>query len=327
MQGDFTALTKTRRPPTIRKMKQARQQLHGIIDAANNIVLGKDGVVRLALACMLARGHLLLEDLPGVGKTTLALALARVLGLDFGRVQFTSDLLPADILGVSVINPQDGVLTFRPGPIFHQIVLADEINRATPKTQSALLEAMAESQVSVEGKTHDLPRPFFVVATQNPVEHYGTFPLPESQLDRFMMIITMGYPDLDAERLLLESLDIRHRIDRLTPLIDPAGFVRIQDLVEKVRVAPPLVEYVLAIATASRSSDRFLVGISPRGGESWIKSAKAFAFLSGRDYCLPEDMQTVAEVVLAHRILPTSKYEKVGRRSLLRELIRSVPVQ
>jgi MoxR-like ATPase len=308
-------------------MKQARQQLHGIIDAVNNIVLGKDGVVRLALACMLARGHLLLEDLPGVGKTTLALALARVLGLDFGRVQFTSDLLPADILGVSVINPQDGVLTFRPGPIFHQIVLADEINRATPKTQSALLEAMAESQVSVEGKTHDLPRPFFVVATQNPVEHYGTFPLPESQLDRFMMIITMGYPDLDAERLLLESLDIRHRIDRLTPLIDPAGFVRIQDLVEKVRVAPPLVEYVLAIATASRSSDRFLVGISPRGGESWIKSAKAFAFLSGRDYCLPEDMQTVAEVVLAHRILPTSKYEKVGRRSLLRELIRSVPVQ
>jgi MoxR-like ATPase len=308
-------------------MKQARQQLHGIIDAVNNIVLGKDGVVRLALACMLARGHLLLEDLPGVGKTTLALALARVLGLDFGRVQFTSDLLPADILGVSVINPQDGVLTFRPGPIFHQIVLADEINRATPKTQSALLEAMAESQVSVEGKTHDLPRPFFVVATQNPVEHYGTFPLPESQLDRFMMIITMGYPDLDAERLLLESLDIRHRIDRLTPLIDPAGFVRIQDLVEKVRVAPPLVEYVLAIATASRSSDRLLVGISPRGGESWIKSAKAFAFLSGRDYCLPEDMQTVAEVVLAHRILPTSKYEKVGRRSLLRELIRSVPVQ
>ncbi len=327
MQVDFPALTKARLPPTIRKMKQARQQLHGILDAVNNVVLGKDGVVRLALTCMLARGHLLLEDLPGVGKTTLALALARVLGLDFGRVQFTSDLLPADILGVSVINPQDGVLTFRPGPIFHQIVLADEINRATPKTQSALLEAMAEGQVSVEGKTHTLPQPFFVVATQNPIEHYGTFPLPESQLDRFMMIITMGYPDRDAERGLLESLDIRHRIDRLAPLIDPPGFVRIQDLVEKVRVAPPLVEYVLTISTASRSSDRLLVGISPRGGESWIKSAKAFAFLSGRDYCLPEDLQTVAEVVLAHRILPTSKYEKVGRRSLLRELIRSVPVQ
>lgn len=309
------------------KMKQARQQLHSILDAVNDVVLGKEGVVRLALSCLLARGHLLLEDLPGVGKTTLALALARILGLHFGRIQFTSDLLPADILGVSVINPQDGVLTFRPGPIFHQIVLADEINRATPKTQSALLEAMAEYQVSVEGTTHILPRPFFVVATQNPVEHYGTFPLPESQLDRFMMTITMGYPALDAERKLLESLDIRHRIDRLDPLIDPAGLVRIQDLVEKVRVAPPLVEYVLEISTASRTSDRLLVGISPRGGESWIRSTKAFAFLAGRDYCLPEDLQAVAEVVLAHRILPTSKYEKVGRTSLIRELIRSVPVR
>jgi MoxR-like ATPase len=308
-------------------MKQARQQMGSILDAVNDVVLGKEGVVRLALACMLARGHLLLEDLPGVGKTTLALALARILGLHFGRIQFTSDLLPADILGVSVVNPVDGALTFRPGPIFHQIVLADEINRATPKTQSALLEAMAEYQVSVEGTTHTIPQPFFVVATQNPVEHYGTFPLPESQLDRFMMTVTMGYPDQDAERGLLESLDIRHRIDRLDPLIDPPGLVRVQDLVEEVRVAPPLVQYVLDVSTASRTSDRLLVGISPRGGESWIRSAKAFAFLAGRDYCLPEDLQAVAEVVLAHRILPASKYEKVGRIPLIRELIRSVPVQ
>lgn len=308
-------------------MKEPQQQLQAIFEAANGVVLGKERAVRLAMACILARGHLLLEDLPGVGKTTLALALARILGLQFGRIQFTSDLLPGDILGVSVINPKDGSLTFRPGPIFHQIVLADEINRATPKTQSALLEAMAENQVSVEGSTHILPQPFFVIATQNPVEHYGTFPLPESQMDRFMMVITMGYPDRDAERDLLESLDIRRRIDRLTHLSGPEELLELQNLVEDVKVAPSLLEYVLDLTSASRSSDRLLVGISPRGAESWVKSAKAYAFLSDRDYCLPEDMQAVAEVVLAHRVLPTTEYEKVGRPSLIRELIRSVPVR
>jgi MoxR-like ATPase len=308
-------------------MKEAQQRLRDITGAVNGVVLGKGNVVRLALSCFLARGHLLLEDLPGVGKTTLALALARILGLNFGRIQFTSDLLPADILGVSVINPKEGGLTFRPGPIFHQIVLADEINRATPKTQSALLEAMAENQVSVEGRTHSLPQPFFVIATQNPVEHYGTFPLPESQMDRFTMVITMGYPGRDAEKALLESLDIRRRIDQLTPLITPAELLRIQDLVETVRVAPALLEYVLDLSASSRSSDRLLVGISPRGAESWVKAAKAFAFISERDYCLPEDLQAVAEVVLAHRILPTAEYEKVGRGSLIRELIQSVPVR
>lgn len=308
-------------------MKEPQQQLQAIFEAANGVVLGKERAVRLAMACILARGHLLLEDLPGVGKTTLALALARILGLQFGRIQFTSDLLPGDILGVSVINPKDGSLTFRPGPIFHQIVLADEINRATPKTQSALLEAMAENQVSVEGSTHILPQPFFVIATQNPVEHYGTFPLPESQMDRFMMVITMGYPDRDAERGLLESLDIRRRIDRLAHLSGPEELLELQNLVEDVKVAPSLLEYALDITSASRSSDRLLVGISPRGAESWVKSAKAYAFLSDRDYCLPEDMQAVAEVVLAHRVLPTTEYEKVGRPSLIRELIRSVPVR
>jgi MoxR-like ATPase len=298
-----------------------------ILETANSVVLGKEQVVRLAVSCLLARGHLLLEDLPGVGKTTLALALARILGLHFGRIQFTSDLLPADILGVSVLDPREGALNFRPGPIFHQIVLADEINRATPKTQSALLEAMAEGQVSTEGQTHTLPSPFFVIATQNPIEHYGTFPLPESQMDRFMMVLTMGYPNRDAERGLLESLDIRRRIDALSPLTGPEELLHIQAQVEEVKVAEPLLEYVLDLAGSSRSSDRLLVGISPRGSESWVKAAKAYAFLAERDYCVPEDIQAVAEVVLAHRILPSAEFEKVERGSLVGEMVRSVPVR
>jgi MoxR-like ATPase len=308
-------------------MEESRHRLRDILEAANSVVLGKEQVVRLAVSCLLARGHLLLEDLPGVGKTTLALALAKILGLLFGRIQFTSDLLPADILGVSVLDPKKGTLSFRPGPIFHQIVLADEINRATPKTQSALLEAMAEGQVSTEGQTHALPRPFFVIATQNPVEHYGTFPLPESQMDRFMMVINMGYPNRDAERGLLESLDIRRRIDRLSPLTGSEELLRIQDHVESVRVAPSLLEYVLDFADSSRTSDRLLAGISPRGSESWVKAAKALAFLSGRDYCVPEDLQAVAEVVLSHRILPSAEFEKVERSSLVREILRGVPVR
>jgi MoxR-like ATPase len=308
-------------------MEESRQRLRDILESANNVVLGKEQVVRLAVSCLLARGHLLLEDLPGVGKTTLALALAKILGLQFGRIQFTSDLLPADILGVSILDPKKGGLSFRPGPIFHQIVLADEINRATPKTQSALLEAMAEGQVSTEGRTRALPRPFFVIATQNPVEHYGTFPLPESQMDRFMMVVNMGYPGRDAERGLLESLDIRRRIDRLSHLTGPEELLRIQDHVEDVRVAPALLEYVLDLADSSRTSDRLLVGISPRGSESWVKAAKAFAFLSGREYCVPEDLQAVAEVVLSHRILPSAEFEKVERSSLVREMVRSVPVR
>jgi MoxR-like ATPase len=308
-------------------MEEPRQRMRQILETANSVVLGKEEVVRLAVSCLVARGHLLLEDLPGVGKTTLALALAKILGLQFGRIQFTSDLLPADILGVSVLDPKEGALSFRPGPIFHQIVLADEINRATPKTQSALLEAMAEGQVSTEGQTHALPRPFFVIATQNPIEHYGTFPLPESQMDRFMMVINMGYPDRDAERGLLESLDIRKRIDRLTPLTGPQELLRIQEQVEEVRVAPPLLEYVLDLADSSRTSDRLLVGISPRGSESWVKAAKAYAFLAGRDYCIPEDLQAVAEVVLGHRVLPSAEFEKVERGTLVQEMVRSVPVR
>ena len=298
-----------------------------VLGAVNAIVRGKDEVVRLALACLLARGHLLLEDLPGVGKTTLALALARVLGLDFGRIQFTSDLLPTDIVGVSVIDIVAGSLTFRPGPVFHQLVLADEINRATPRTQSALLEAMAEGQVSVEGRTHPLPAPFFVIATQNPIEHYGTFPLPESQMDRFMMTLHMGYPGRDAERTLLADLDTRARLDRAGAVIELHELTGLQDHAGVVKVAPAIIEYLLDLTAASRQSDRLLVGISPRGAEHWIRAAKALALLSGRDYCVPEDVQGAAAAVIAHRILPRGEFEKVDRASLVRDLLRATPVR
>lgn len=298
-----------------------------LLGGVNAIVRGKEDIVRLALACLLARGHLLLEDLPGVGKTTLALALARVLGLDFGRIQFTSDLLPSDILGVSVIDVAAGSLTFRPGPVFHQVILADEINRATPRTQSALLEAMAERQVSVEGRTHALPAPFFVIATQNPIEHYGTFPLPESQMDRFMMSLRMGYPGRDAERSLLTDLDTRARLDRAGAKIEPRELAGLQDQVAVVKVAPEIIEYVLDLTGASRQSERLLVGISPRGAEHWVSAAKALALLRGRDFCLPEDVQGVAAAVIAHRILPRGEFEKVDRAALVRDLIRATPVR
>ena len=303
------------------------QLIDRLLGAINAIVRGKEEVVRLALACLLARGHLLLEDLPGVGKTTLALALARVLGLDFGRIQFTSDLLPTDIVGVSVIDVAAGSLTFRPGPVFHQVVLADEINRATPRTQSALLEAMAERQVSVEGRTHALPAPFFVIATQNPIEHYGTFPLPESQMDRFMMTLRMGYPGRDAERTLLADLDTRARLDRTEAVIELRELTGLQDQAGGVKVAPAIIEYVLDLTAASRQSDRLLVGVSPRGAEHWVCAAKALALLSGRDYCVPEDVQGVAAAVIAHRILPRGEFEKVDRASLVRDLIRATPVR
>jgi MoxR-like ATPase len=309
------------------EVSNAPERISRILDAVNAVVRGKEDVVRLAVACLFARGHLMLEDLPGVGKTTLALAVARVLGLDFGRIQFTSDLLPSDIIGVSVLDLPTGSLTFRPGPVFHQIVLADEINRATPKTQSALLEAMAEGQVSVEGRTLPLPPPFFVIATQNPVEHYGTFPLPESQMDRFMMVLHMGYPGREAERQLLESLDTRARIDRTAPVLSTAELLQLQEETAAVRVAPPLVDYVLDLTAASRASERFLVGVSPRGAEYWIRAAKALALLRGRDYVVPEDVQGVAEAVVAHRVLPRGEYEKVDRASLVREFVRTVPVR
>jgi MoxR-like ATPase len=306
--------------------RDSRLLVGEIVEAVNGVVLGKDQVVRLSLACLLARGHLLLEDLPGVGKTTLALALARALGLHFGRLQFTADLLPADIVGVSILDPSTGAVSFRPGPVFHQLVLADEINRSTPKTQSALLEAMAEGQVSVEGTTRPLPRPFFVMATQNPVEHYGTFPLPESQVDRFMMVLTMGYPGRDAERGLLESLDIRRRIEVMQPRATPEDILRLQDQVDGVTFAAGLIEYVLDLVAASRSDERLLIGLSPRASEHWVRAARAWAFLQGRRYCVPEDVQEVAPAVVGHRVLPAGRMERIDRAALVADLVRGVPV-
>ncbi len=302
------------------------QPLHQVIDAVGQVVLGKERVIRLAVTTLLARGHLLLEDIPGIGKTTLALSLARALGLQFGRIQFTSDLLPADITGTTVFNPKEQTFSFRPGPIFRQVILADEINRATPKTQSALLESMGEGQVSVEGTTYRLPQPFFVVATQNPIEQYGTFPLPESQLDRFFMSLRMDYPARQMEKDLLSRLDSRRRIAAITPVLKAEDVLAAQEKVQHVKAADPLLEYVLDIVWATRRSDRLAMGISPRGAEAIVMAAKAWAYLGGRDYCQPEDVQAVAPAVMRHRLVPRGDYSGMRREQVVEELLATVPV-
>ena len=273
------------------------------IDAAGNVILGKETQIRLALACLLARGHLLIEDLPGVGKTTLAHALAQLLGLQFSRIQFTSDLLPADILGVSVFERESGTFRFHPGPIFAQLILADEINRATPKTQSALLEAMEERQVTAEGETHPLPEPFFVIATQNPSHQIGTFALPESQLDRFLMRIELGYPDRDAERALLAGGDARQKLAALAAALAPADLPPLQQAAAATHCAPALLDYVQALVEETRRDPDWLHGLSPRAALALVAAARAWAFIAGRDMVVPEDVQAVFPAVAAHRLL------------------------
>ncbi len=276
--------------------------LQKVIDQTGQLILGKEQAIRLSLACLLARGHLLLEDLPGVGKTTLSHVLARTLGLEFQRVQFTSDMLPADILGVSVFERDSGNFRFHPGPVFTQVLLADEVNRATPKTQSALLEAMEEQQVSIEGETHPLPEPFFVIATQNPSHQIGTFPLPESQLDRFLMVLSLGYPDRKAERALLAGEDRREMLARIEPMINPAELQRLQQQVRKVHASDALIDYVQSLLDFSREAPDFLGGLSPRAGLALLSAARAWALLEGRDHVLPEDVQTILPHVAAHRL-------------------------
>ena len=273
-----------------------------ILDQAGRVILGKPTEIRQAIACLLAGGHLLIEDLPGMGKTTLAHTLARLLGLQFSRIQFTSDLLPADITGVSVYEREQNQFRFIPGPVFSQLVLADEINRATPKTQSALLEAMEEGQVTVEGQTRPLPTPFFVIATQNPAHQIGTFPLPESQLDRFLMRIELGYPDRQAERALLASGGQRQQTESLSSLIAASDLPRLQSEVVSVRAAPPLIDYVQALVEATRSSPAFQHGLSPRAGLALLAAARAWAWLAGRDMVLPDDVQAVLPPVARHRL-------------------------
>jgi MoxR-like ATPase len=274
----------------------------GVTRAASTVILGKESVVRLALTCLIARGHLLIEDLPGVGKTTLSHVLANTLGLSFQRIQFTSDLLPADILGVSVFSRDLGAFDFHPGPIFSQLILADEVNRATPRTQSALLEAMEERQVTIDGKSRPLPNPFFVIATQNPSHHAGTFPLPESQLDRFNMCLQVGYPDSKAERELLRGRDRRDLLGEIPPVLTVEQLTAIQAAAERVTTADALLDYLQDLLEFSRVSSDYAPGLSPRAGLAILRSARAWALLQGRDHVLPEDIQTVLPGVVNHRL-------------------------
>lgn len=300
--------------------------LQNVIQQTESIIFGKPQQIRLALACLLARGHLLIEDLPGVGKTTLAHVLARTLGLEFQRVQFTSDLLPADILGVSVYQRDNSTFKFLAGPIFTQMLLADEVNRATPKAQSALLEAMEEQQVTIEGTTRPLPSPFFVIATQNPTHQIGTFPLPESQLDRFLLRIQMGYPDAQAERGLLSGVDRRELVATLKPQINRTQLIDLQQQVKKVFVSPALLDYIQAILKYTRESPHYAHGLSPRAGLSLLAAARAWTLLEGRTAVLPEDVQAVLAGVVSHRLQPVGDYAKHNSESLAKALLAAVAI-
>jgi len=303
-----------------------QNSLDSMIETAGRVVLGKERAIRLSLACLLARGHLLIEDLPGVGKTTLAHLLARLLGLQYQRIQFTSDLLPADIIGVSIYDREEGSFRFHPGPIFSQIVLADEINRATPKAQSALLEAMEERQVTAEGQTMKLPMPFFVIATQNPAHQIGTFPLPESQLDRFLMRVKLGYPDTRSERELLAGSDRREMVDSLEPCLSLDQLAELQQQVSRVHLSNAILDYCQALLEFSRSSPRFNHGLSPRAGIALLNSAKAWSLLEGRRDVLPEDLQAVLPATVGHRLHSTADTGVDEGEMLAHHLLESVAI-
>jgi MoxR-like ATPase len=303
------------------KIEQVAQQV-------SSIILGKQQQIRLALSCLIARGHLLIEDVPGVGKTTLAHALAASLGLKFHRIQFTSDLLPADVLGVAVYSSDHSRFEFHPGPIFSQVVLADEINRATPKAQSALLEAMEEHQVTVEGETRRLPDPFFVIATQNPSHQIGTFPLPESQLDRFLMRIELGYPDPDAERALLRGESRRDLLERIEPCMQPVELLSLQREAQQVHASDALLDYVQALVGHTRRSADFVSGLSPRAALALAQAARAWALLDARKHVVPEDVQAVLPGVVGHRLSPTGTARETAATSadIAARLIQSVAI-
>jgi MoxR-like ATPase len=300
--------------------------IQGVVEQAGRIILGKERQIRLALACLLARGHLLIEDLPGVGKTTLAQVLAKLLGLNIHRIQFTSDMLPADIIGVSVYERESGTFKFHAGPIFAQLILADEVNRATPKTQSALLEAMEEHQVTSEGETRRLPEPFFVVATQNPSHLVGTFPLPESQLDRFLMRIDLGYPDRDAERALLQGADRREMIAGMDACLAPGDLMNLQAMVKTVHAAGPLLDYIQALIEHSRRSPEYTTGLSPRAALGLLHAARAWALLENRDKVVPEDVQAVLPGVAGHRLRPAHDGARQSSIDKANGLIAAVPI-
>ena len=299
--------------------------------ALRTIIRGKDEVVRLALVAVLARGHLLIEGVPGVGKTTLAQALARAIDCDFRRVQFTSDMLPSDVLGISMYSTAEERFEFKRGPVFTNILLADEINRTTPKTQSALLEAMNERQVTVDGHSHPLPNPFLVIATQNPVEHHGTYPLPESQLDRFLIRARMGYPEAASEREILRGRAGAARIEELRPVLTAEDVLALQNEVDKVRVEDALIDYSLAIVERTRQHEQLSLGVSPRGSLMLYHAAQAQALLEGRDYCIPDDFKRLVVPTFAHRVVVSARYTSTLKRAeqceeILREVLESVPV-
>lgn len=301
-------------------------QIDKVVAQVGGIILGKEHQIRLALACLLARGHLLIEDIPGVGKTTLAHALAASLGLGFQRIQFTSDLLPADILGVSIYNRESGGFQFHPGPIFTQVVLADEVNRATPKAQSALLEAMEEHQVTTDGETRRLPQPFFVIATQNPSYQVGTFPLPESQLDRFLMRIRLGYPDGEAERALLQGQDRRDLLEELKPCMETRELVELQHRAQQVHASNALLDYVQALVNHTRRAADYVNGLSPRAALALLQAARAWALMDGRGHVVPEDVQAILPGVVGHRLVPAGEATRLNGADVAAHLIRQVAI-
>jgi MoxR-like ATPase len=303
----------------------AQLKLQSLLAQLNTVIVGKSLQIQDCVACLLAGGHLLIDDVPGVGKTTLAHALARTFGLQFSRVQFTSDLMPSDLSGVSIYERGKEAFVFHPGPIFAQVLLADEINRASPKTQSALLEAMEEKQVTIEGETRPLPQPFFVIATQNPLDQLGTYALPESQLDRFLMRISLGYPDRAAERELLAGQDRRDVVERLPSLLTQAELQQLQQQVLAVHAAEPLLDYVQDLIAATRSGQWFVQGLSPRAGIAVVRAAKAQALLSGRDYVAPDDVQAILPQTIAHRLIPVSDAGR-GADEQVRALLQAVPL-
>jgi MoxR-like ATPase len=300
-------------------------------NALRKVIRGKDDVVRQALVSMLARGHLLIEGVPGVGKTTLGQALARAVDCTFQRVQFTSDMLPSDVLGISIYSAIEQQFEFKRGPVFSNVLLADEINRTTPKTQSALLEAMNEGQVTVDAHSYALPQPFLVIATQNPVEHHGTYPLPESQLDRFLMRVRMGYPDSGAEREILRSRAGAAQLEHMQPVLSGADVVEMQQAAAQVRVDESLVSYTLAIVGKTRESEQFSLGVSPRGAQMLYRAAQAMAFLDGRTFCTPDDFKPLVVPVFAHRVVVNGLYSSTVKKSeqaelAIQEIVQSVPV-
>jgi MoxR-like ATPase len=313
--------------PSSQAETSASRKIVQIIESSSGYLHGKNAALRLSLLAFFSRGHLLIEDLPGLGKTTLAIAIAKMLGLSFGRIQCTSDLLPTDITGLSIYNKNTGEFEFHSGPVFNNIILFDEINRATPKTQSALLEAMGEKQTTMEGKTYKLPRPFFVIATQNPAEQFGTFPLPESQMDRFMMKISIGYPSREAEREILKGGSKREEIYSIEPVMNKEEVIGIQqDIRKNVVVSDRITEYILDVVASTRKSRYLLSGISTRGVLAITNVAKANAFFNGRDFVIPEDIKELAEFTMPHRVIFREEYETLDKKEIARSLIEQIPV-